>query len=50
MNMPEEIAEKYKLLKTGTYESIGLDLEDPFKNLTQLYSSENLESTESNIF
>ena len=50
MNMPEEIAEKYNLLKKGTYESIGLDMTDPLKNISRLYNTENFEGTESNIF
>ena len=50
MNLPEEIAEKYKLLKKGTYESIGLDMIDPLKNISKLNNAENFEGTESNIF
>ena len=50
MNIPTEIAEKYNLLKKGTYDQVGLDMTDPCKNLDKLYFAENLEGTESNIF
>ena len=50
MNIPTEIAEKYNLLKKGTYDQVGLDMTDPFKNLEKLYAAGHLETTESSIF
>ena len=38
MEIPKEISAKYSLLKQGTYEQIGLDIQDPFQNLESIFS------------
>lgn len=44
LEIPSEIYEKFLMLKAGTYQSIGIDFDDPFVSIDSIFEQQNLRS------
>ena len=42
LEIPSEIYEKFLMLKAGTYQSIGIDFDDPFVSIDSIFEQQNL--------
>ena len=40
LEIPSEIYEKFQMLKAGTYQSIGIDFDDPFVSIDSLFEQQ----------